>query len=49
MNFATGAWRVEHPSDAVDKAWSEPYLSSVVSVAKALILLPFFAVEPRIA
>jgi hypothetical protein len=48
MNFATGARRVQHSWSAVDKAWGEPYLSTVVSVAKALILLPFFAVEPEL-
>jgi hypothetical protein len=34
---------------AVDKAWAQPYLCGVVSMAIALVLLTFLAVEPRIA
>jgi hypothetical protein len=34
---------------AVDKLLAQPYLSAIVSMAIALVLLTFLAVEPRIA
>jgi hypothetical protein len=37
------------PATAVDKAVTRPYLCAVGSVAEALILLAFLAVEPGIA
>jgi hypothetical protein len=44
-SFASSEW----VATAVDKALTRPYLCAVVSAAKALILLVFFAVEPGIA
>ena len=37
------------PLAAVDKALAQPYLCAIVSMAIALILLTFLAVEPRTA
>jgi hypothetical protein len=45
MNLLTAS----RPATAVDKAVTRPYLCAVGSVAEALILLAFLAVEPGIA
>jgi hypothetical protein len=47
--YPDSSTRLRRTGGAVDKALARPYLCPIVSMAIALILLTFLAVEPRLA